>query len=54
MKAIELKDKYIFKSKKDRVGVIAIAEDGLWWHVHDNEVIPHGYTIAFHPRKTFN
>jgi len=47
----ELKDKYIYKNERKSVGVIAISETGQWWHVHDNENVPDGFTIAFHPRS---
>lgn len=51
MKAKELKDKYLDEEKQDAVGVIAIKEDGNWWHIHENEEIPEDVTIALHPRK---
>lgn len=49
MKAIELKRKWLKENMINKVGVIAIGKD-YWYHVHNDEEIPQGLTIALHPR----
>lgn len=50
MLAQEIKKKYLRRKVRKECGVIAIGQD-FWWHVHDNEELPEGFTIAIHPRR---
>ena len=56
MLAEKIKEKYIKKEMRDKVGVIAITqgEDKTWYHIHDDEDVPEpeeSLDIAIHIRK---
>lgn len=49
MKAKELKEKYLKKDMRDKVGVVELIGD--WYHIHDNEDVPEDKDVAFHVRR---
>ena len=59
MKALELKAKFLKKSQLHKVSVIghlstvAVGGKDTWYHIHDDEEIPHNVGISFRIRKLY-
>ena len=46
MKAQELIEKTVKERHQSNFSVIAIGENGAWWHIHRKEELPLGYALA--------